>query len=74
MAEIAAALGNTAAGQPVVDRTGLTGVYDFELRWAADAQRRASVSPTTVALHRAPGTARVEAAVDAGGDRRAGHR
>src|SRR5688572_23886433 len=39
MAELATALGSFAANQMVLDRTGLTGTFDFELRWTPDATR-----------------------------------
>lgn len=36
LSEIATALGNVAVPRPVVDATGLDGVFDFELRWVPD--------------------------------------
>lgn len=36
---LAAALGNFELGRQVVDKTGLTGKYDFELQWSSDSLR-----------------------------------
>ena len=36
LSDLAAALGNFIVNRMVVDRTGLTGVYDFELSWTPD--------------------------------------
>jgi uncharacterized protein (TIGR03435 family) len=41
MAEVVANIGG-AAGRPVIDRTGLPGGYDFDLKWAPDEILRAA--------------------------------
>jgi uncharacterized protein (TIGR03435 family) len=41
--DLAAALANFATDRHVIDRTGLTGTFDFTLRWASDQVR--TVSP-----------------------------
>jgi len=45
MEALAAMLGNIGLGRQVVDRTGLTGKYDFELQWSSDNVRSASDAP-----------------------------
>jgi len=42
---LAAMLGNIGLGRQVVDRTSLTGKYDFELQWSSDNGRPASDAP-----------------------------
>ena len=54
MAEVAANIGRPA-GRPVIDRTGLQGGYDFDLKWVPDdvirlAQRPIDGPPFAVAL------------------------
>ncbi len=36
MDQLAKQLGNSGLGRPVLDKTGLTGEYDYELRWSAE--------------------------------------
>lgn len=36
MADIARSLSSFLGGRPVVDRTGLTGIYDLELKWTPE--------------------------------------
>jgi uncharacterized protein (TIGR03435 family) len=42
MAEFAAGMANFVADRMVIDRTGLTGEFDFELRWTPDNLRTAN--------------------------------
>jgi uncharacterized protein (TIGR03435 family) len=42
---LAAALGALYAGRPVLDKTGLKGLYDIELRWTPDPGLVAPVNP-----------------------------
>lgn len=42
---LAAALGALYAGRPVVDKTGLSGLYDIKLQWSPDAGLAAPVNP-----------------------------
>jgi uncharacterized protein (TIGR03435 family) len=35
--------------RPVIDRTGLTGVFDFNLEWAPDSKPREAAGPATSA-------------------------
>jgi uncharacterized protein (TIGR03435 family) len=49
---LAATLGNFELGRQVIDRTGLTGKYDFELQWSSDTLRAMG---TTDAAAAAPG-------------------
>jgi uncharacterized protein (TIGR03435 family) len=37
MEQLAKQLGNSGLGRPVLDKTGLKGEYDYELRWSADS-------------------------------------
>ena len=45
LADFAFILSTFAGGRPVVDRSGLTADYDFELRWTPDADRARPVDP-----------------------------
>lgn len=37
---------NAGLDRPILDRTGLTGRYDFKLRWTPDDAQGSSVAPT----------------------------
>src|ERR1019366_4371214 len=37
---------STETGRPVLDKTGLTGSYEFKLEWARDTTAEASAPPT----------------------------
>jgi bla regulator protein blaR1 len=50
---LATALGALYAGRPVVDKTGLQGLYDFQLRWT-NAASNPGASPTTPATPQSP--------------------
>jgi uncharacterized protein (TIGR03435 family) len=39
MAELVSVMQRAALDRPVVDRTGLSGRYDFDLEWAPDASQ-----------------------------------
>ena len=49
---LAAMLGNFGLGRQVIDRTGLTGRYDFELQWSSETLRAGATSDAAAA---APG-------------------
>ena len=42
---LAVALGALYAGRPVLDRTGLKGLYEIKLQWTADSGLAAPVNP-----------------------------
>ena len=48
MADVAETLANFAADRMVIDRTGLSGAFDFELKWTPDNLRAGSPGATSV--------------------------
>lgn len=50
MAQLASRLSTNGAGRPVMDKTGLTGLYSFKLDWANDMTASGELPPLAVAL------------------------
>jgi uncharacterized protein (TIGR03435 family) len=50
ISDLAQSLANFAE-RDVVDRTGLTGKFDFELRWAPDSLRAGAPDPTAAPVN-----------------------
>ena len=50
LADIARNLSGMVGGRPVLDRTGLTGLYDLELTWTPDQQPAAGADTSGVSV------------------------
>jgi uncharacterized protein (TIGR03435 family) len=54
LSDLAGALGNFIVNRMVIDRTGLTGTYDFELSWTPDLQSTSLDGPPAASTADAP--------------------
>jgi len=50
MAQLASRLSSNGAGRPVMDKTGLTGIYSFKLDWANGTAAAGELPTLAVAL------------------------
>jgi uncharacterized protein (TIGR03435 family) len=50
MAQLASRLSSNGAGRPVMDKTGLTGIYSFKLDWVNDTAAAGDLPSLAVAL------------------------
>ena len=54
LADIAATLGNFVVARMVIDRTGLSGTFDFELKWVPDNMRAGGPDPAGASTPEGP--------------------